>query len=281
LITSRQNPIVKRFREAAGRADPFVLLDGVHVVSAALEAGWPIELAAVRTHVGDTDAASEIASLVRDLRDRATPLVSVSGRVMEALSPVRAPSQIVALAPRPSSDPNRLLAPAPALVLVAMDVQEPGNLGAIIRAADAAGASGVVATAGGADAFGWKAVRGSMGSALRLPVWSGAAWPEVVSFVRQHGLWLVAAVPRAPMTFFDAPWDRPTAVLLGSEGQGLPESVAAAADTRISIPMCAGVESLNVAVAAGLIAYEARRMTWLARRNGFILRESRRSGPDS
>ena len=89
---------------------------------------------------------------------------------MDALSPVRSSSAIVALAERPRDRSTRVYAGAGPLVVIAVDVQDPGNLGAIVRVAEAAGATGVVAAGASADPFGWKALRGSMGSALRLPI---------------------------------------------------------------------------------------------------------------
>ena len=144
------------------------------------------------------------------------------------------------------------------LVVVAVDVQDPGNLGAIVRAAEAAGATGVIASGASADPFGWKALRGAMGSTFRLPV---LRVPDV-----DDG---AARLPRARLAHHrhrarrDAghrvPLDEACAVLLGAEGTGLPQALVDAADTRLTIPMQAPVESLNVAVAAGIILYEARR----------------------
>jgi TrmH family RNA methyltransferase len=92
-----------------------------------------------------------------------------------------------------------------------------------------------------------------------LPIWARAAWPEVERFLREEKLRVLAAVPRAATSLYDVAWDEPTAVLLGAEGKGLESEVAACADLGISIPMRPGIESLNVATTAALVAYEARR----------------------
>jgi RNA methyltransferase, TrmH family len=256
-ITSRHNPIVARYRAAArGELDGLVLLDGAHLVNDALAGGITIEHAAVDVNASDRD---EIARLVGSLRSKQVETVSVTAPVMDALSPVRSPSAIVAIARRPSGSVEDVYRTSSPLVLIASDVQDPGNLGAIVRVAEAGGASGVVTTGGTADPFGWKALRGSMGSALRLPVHRSDDVTAAVRDAQRHGCRIVATVPRDGRSLFDVDLQRATAVLIGGEGPGLPESIIEAADERITIPMQTPVESLNAAVTAALIVYEARR----------------------
>jgi TrmH family RNA methyltransferase len=259
-IISRQNPLVARFRDVARGRGPEsrVLLDGPHLVSAALDAGRPLEVVAVRASA-PADGDEELVGLLARLEGSGVPVVAATSAVLAAMSPARTPSGIVALAVEPPPDPERLLLPPPALVVVAVQVQDPGNVGAIIRAADAAGATGVVVTEGSADPFGWKALRGSMGSALRLPVWSHATLEGAARLARGGGLRLVAAAPRGGVSMDAIDLTGPTALLLGSEGEGLDARARAFADVHVRIPMREGVESLNVAVTAALLAYEARR----------------------
>jgi TrmH family RNA methyltransferase len=240
-----------------GAGDP-VLLDGAHLVSVALEAKWPLEVVALDADLVTTHA--DLADLARRLDAEGALVLRASARVLDAMSPVRTPSGVVALgrAPVPAV-PAGMLGAGPAFVLVAVGVQDPGNLGAILRVADAASATGVIATQGSADPFGWKALRGSMGSGLRVPVWPNARLPEVRAFLGVHQLGVVAADPSGARAFTDVDLTRPVAVLLGAEGHGLPPDVLAWADTRARIPMRHGVESLNVAVTAALLAYEAQR----------------------
>ena len=147
------------------------------------------------------------------------------------------------------------------LIVVAVDVQDPGNVGAIVRVAEAAGATGIVAAGVSANPFSWKALRGSMGSALRLPIVAGVAAGEAVDVSRSGGCRIVAAVPRDGRPIVEADLVGPLAILIGGEGQGLPGPLVDAADERVTIPMQAPVESLNAAVTAALILYEARRQT--------------------
>jgi TrmH family RNA methyltransferase len=149
-------------------------------------------------------------------------------------------------------------APDP-LVVIAADVQDPGNLGAILRVAEAAGATGAIVSGVSADPFGWKALRGSMGSALRLALATTTDVAAAVDEARRAGCAIVATTPRDGRSVFDVKLSGATAVLVGGEGPGLAPAVVDAADIRVTIPMQSPVESLNAAVAAALVLYEVRR----------------------
>jgi TrmH family RNA methyltransferase len=255
-ITSRQNPIVARFRAVArGDNADLLLLDGVHLVAEALGSGLRLREAAAVTAGTDGD---EIDELTERLRRERVPVTAVSSMVMTALSPVRSTSPIVAIAERPSANPARVYGQTP-LVVIAIDVQDPGNVGAIVRVAEAGGASGVVCAGASADPFGWKALRGSMGSTLRLPTLLHRDSSEAIDEARRHGCRVVAAAPRGGRPLVGADLRGPVAVLIGSEGPGLTSSQLDAADERVFIPMEPPVQSLNAAVSAALIVYEARR----------------------
>jgi TrmH family RNA methyltransferase len=257
-ITSRQNPIVARFRAAArGESAELLLLDGVHLLAEALGAGIRVREAAM------TNGVPEVAELVDRLRQNDVPIATVSTAVMQALSPVRSASPVVALAERPIAAGRRVYRDTP-LVIIAIDVQDPGNVGAIVRVAEAGGASGVVCAGACADPFGWKALRGSMGSALRLPVLVHRDVREAIDEARRHDCRIVATSPRGGHPLFESDLHGPIAVLIGGEGPGLALSQIEAADERVMIPMQPPVESLNTAVSAALIVYEARRQRGLA-----------------
>lgn len=257
VISSRQNPLVQQFREAAAGSSrgSLVLLDGAHLVATALDAGLPIPAAAI------TDAElddPEFASLAARLEASGTDVAVVTSHLMDVVSPVRSPSGLAALAERHMADLSALLATDRALLLVAADVQDPGNFGALVRAAEAASATGVVASGLSADPLSWKALRGSMGSALRLPVASAVDTGEVAALARRAGLRTIAAVPRGGVDPGAVDWRGPVALLLGGEGPGLPHAVIEAADVRVTVPMAAPVESLNVSIAGALLLYAAR-----------------------
>lgn len=255
-ISSRQNPLVARYRDAARGADRTeILLDGAHLLADALDAGTHLRHVLVPT---DDALSPELITLVRRLRAAGVDMAEATAPVLDAASPVRSASPVVALAERPAYATSPFL-PAPALVVVACDVQDPGNLGAIIRVAEAAGATGVIVAGHSADPFGWKALRGSMGSALRLPLTYATTVDSACAEARARGVRIAATVPRRGDDLTDAPLAGPIALLIGGEGPGLPRSAVDGADVRITIPMTAPVESLNAAVAAAVLLYEARR----------------------
>jgi RNA methyltransferase, TrmH family len=260
-ITSRQHAFVQKVRRAARGDDELSVLDGWHLVGDAIEAG--IEIEAVALSIEPADAA--MSAQIDRVRRAGTPVLHVSAPVMNALSPVRSPSGVVALArPRIVEHEDQLVPPdsargTAALVLVGVDMQDPGNVGATIRAAEAGGATGVVLAGESADPWGWKALRAAMGSTFRMPVLRSADIVDTCAQLRARGLQIVATVPRSGPPIDQIDLRSATAILLGGEGRGLAANVVAQADARTSIPMQAPVESLNVAVAAALLVYEARR----------------------
>ena len=255
LITSRQNPAVQRFREAAEAGGNELLLDGPHLLAEALLAHLPVEVVAVESAA----ANGEVGALVRRAAEAGARVLDVSASVLEAMSPVRRPTGIVAIARRRESTLDQALGGTPQMVLILEHVQDPGNVGAIIRAADACGATGVVVGTGSADPFGWKALRGSMGSAFHLPVASRQSLTDAIEHARRLGLQLLAAVPREGTSLPSSDLRRPVGIVLGGEGAGVSASLLELMDGRLTIPMRPTVDSLNVATAAALIAYEAQR----------------------
>ena len=256
-ISSRHNVLVGHFKAAAAGEDPAaILLDGIHLVSAALAAGVPLRHVAVAAAEAER---GDIRPLVHAAERAGAEVVVATAAVMSAISPVRSPSPLVALAARPHHDEAALYRRAPPLALVACDVQDPGNVGAIVRVAEAFGVSGVVTAGTCADPYGWKGLRGSMGSALRTPVLVDRSIEHAVARARHHRCRIIATVPRDGQPIAQVDLTTAAAVLVGGEGHGLSEALIEAADERLTIPMQAPVESLNAAVTAALIAYEARR----------------------
>jgi TrmH family RNA methyltransferase len=138
-------------------------------------------------------------------------------------------------------------------------VQEPGNVGAILRAGEAGGATGAFVCGVSAHPFSWKAIRGSMGSALRLPVATGLSTTDALECFRLADVRTIAAIPRGGEDPDTADWRGKIALILGGEGPGLRMEVLAECDATVSIPMAKTVDSLNVAVAAAVLVYAARR----------------------
>lgn len=256
VVKSRRHPLVMRCRALArGRGAPGdLLIDGVHLVREARASGIHLSQVLVDERRARTD---EVAPLVTTLPPAS--VVLVSSAVFPDLSPVRQSSGVVAIGRRPVHAMAGALAGRRPLVLVLVDVQDPGNVGAAIRAADAGGATGVIVAGVSADPWSWKALRGAMGSAFRLPLVREPDVEAVLRQVRSAGLAIVAAAADGETPLQRARLQEPTAILVGSEGAGLPAVALDAASARVAIPMRPPVESLNVAVAAALLVYEARR----------------------
>ena len=259
-VSSRQHPIVRAFRDARdAAAGPTILLDGAHLIREALAAGVPVQTLLASTHFL-SDAPREDRDVITAAARSGAEVHEATAAVLDAASPVRTSSGVVALAhwlPAPLAE---ILTPAPALVVGLLNVQDPGNVGAVIRSADALGATGVVALDRTAHPGGWKALRGAMGSTFRVPVGRDQLLTTLTA-ARAAGLRVAATVPHGAASLDDFDLAQPTLVVLGNEGAGLGDEFDEhiGVTERVSIPMRKGVESLNVAVSAALMLYEARR----------------------
>jgi len=259
-IDSRQNPVVRAYRDLAREPDPAglrLLLDGAHLIREARNAALLFESVVVAS--SRLESQNEEASLAQALDEAGVDIARASDQVFAALSPVRTPSGIVAIAHRHPTTADAILEQARLFALVVVDVQDPGNLGSLMRVAEAGGVTGVIVCGDSANPFSWKAVRGSMGSVLRLPVARSSSIDAVMQNIRKTNTKAIAAVPRDGWDPDAVDWSGRIALLLGGEGPGLAARVIAAADERVTIPMETPVESLNVAASAAVIIYAARR----------------------
>lgn len=259
-ISSRQNAIVRAYRDLAREADPAgvrLLLDGAHLIREAHGASLRFESLVVAASRLDTD--NEEHALAELLHRAGVDVARASDQVFAALSPVRTPSGIVAIAHRHPTTADAILEQARLFALVVVDVQDPGNLGSLMRMAEAGGITGMIVAGESANPFSWKAVRGSMGSVLRLPIARAVSVDTVMQDIRRTHTKAVAAVPRGGWDPDAVDWQGRVALILGGEGPGLGPEIVAAADERVTIPMESPVESLNVAASAAIIIYAASR----------------------
>jgi TrmH family RNA methyltransferase len=259
-ISSRHSPIVRAYRQLARTPDPTglrLLLDGAHLVREAHAASLPLESVVIaQSHL---DRTTEEAELARALKRRGIEIVAAGDQVFAAISPVRSPTGVVAIAHRRPTTFNAILMQSRLFALVVIGVQDPGNLGSVIRVAEAGGVSGLIVAGDSANPFSWKAARGSMGSVLRLPIARCPQVDTVIQETRKTKARVIAAVPREGLDPDAVDWSGRTVLLLGGEGAGLGPAIVAESDERVTIPMEAPVESLNVAVSAAVIIYAARR----------------------
>ena len=256
-ISSRQNSVVKRFRALARAdgADDEMLLDGPHLLEEALGSGIAVRIAVF----ADRTVTNRLAPLAdRAARAGIRTLVAADS-LFQQMSPVTQPSGVISIARRPSTDLAAVLKGTSQLLVVLDGVQDPGNVGAIVRAAEAFGATGVIVGTGSADPFGWKALRGAMGSSFRLPVVAQASLFHTLPALRAANVRILAAMPKSGQAPAELDLRSPTAIVLGGEGPGVPETILDSADGLLTVPMQPPVESLNVAVAAALVLYEASK----------------------
>jgi TrmH family RNA methyltransferase len=252
VIRSASNPLVRKLRalKEKGGGD-LCLIEGPTLLEEALAAGIEVAEAVLSPRFARTDRGTRLMKALGRAR-------LLEERLISSLSEVETSQGVLALARRPRFEEDALFRPEP-MVVVAVGVQNPGNLGGLLRTAEAAGATGAYLTGGTADAFSWKALRGSMGSAFRLPH-VRTAIGDVLASLRARSVRAIATVSGPDGARYDAAdLTPPAALLFGNEGSGLPDDFAARADLRVSIPLLGQVESLNVGVAAGVILFEAAR----------------------
>jgi TrmH family RNA methyltransferase len=254
-ISSRQNKRLKQFRRAGEHRLPGTLfLEGAKLAEEALRG----ELKVNSFVVSDSFLKKGESEVFNELRAAGAEGIQIPDWLMEELSVVKTPPGLIVLAERAESDSGSLPADC-SFVVIAHQVQDPGNLGTILRSAEAAGAHAVIVTQNGADPFSPKGLRGSMGAALRLSIWHGPSLEEAIATCHERGIQVHAASPRSETSFWDHNWCTPSALLLGSEGSGLSDSELDLADGEITIPMAGKCESLNVGSAATALMFEVAR----------------------
>jgi TrmH family RNA methyltransferase len=258
LITSRKNPLAQRARSVReGRERESVFVEGLRLCEEALRAGVAFDFV---LHTRSLEESERGARLLASLREVCPRVVAVSEAVLESVSDTKTPQGVAAVARRPQSGPDVLEASrSTPLVVILHGANNPSNAGAALRVAEAAGATGLIVTKGSVDLFSPKALRGSMGSAFRLPVWAGATFEEALRWCDARGIRTVATDASASATHTEVDWTTPRAVVLGPEAGGLTEEEVRACTESLRIPMRAPVESLNLTTALAVVLYEAAR----------------------
>jgi TrmH family RNA methyltransferase len=270
-LISRSHKAARRLRDL--RRDPslraaegVLVAEGRHVALEALASGASIEMAVVSPRLRET---AEGAGIEARLKAAGVEMYETSDGILDALQDAKTAQPVVIVVRQQVLAPATVMKPAGAapLVVVACGIQDPGNLGSIMRTAEAAGATGFAAGSGGADVFHPRTVRATMGAIFRLPV-AHAPLTAIVEAARDAGLRLVGAESRAATSYEDFDWTQPVALLVGAEGAGLPGEAHAHLDAHVAIPMAPGVESLSVSAAAAVVLFEAARVRRRASRAG-------------
>ena len=278
IITSRENQWLKAFRAALrgtgpGSGEP-IGIEGPKIIQEAIHSSCEIQALLV------SEAAEEGARRILEFARNSETGIARSGilrtteKLFATVAGTETPQGVAALVRQPEwsfddilrgrAAANGAFRANAALVVVLDGLQDPGNVGTILRSAEAFGATGAVAARGTADPWSPKAIRASAGSALRLPLLRGIAIPVLMTQFRVVPLRVYAATSRANQAqeakaMPGADLNQPCAIFVGNEGAGLSPEIERAADARISIPVDDAVESLNAGVAASIILYEAAR----------------------
>ena len=259
MLTSTENPKVKYFnslrsnkpRKTSGK----FLVEGLHLVSEAIQAGL-LDRVIYSDKILET---SEGKNLIGKIISSGIPSEEANEKVIRHLSDVETPQGIIASVKPKIPDLGSLFEKADPLIIVACGIQDPGNLGTIIRTADAAGCSGIILSQGTVNPYNDKVIRASSGSIFHLNIVKIDDIIEVVSALKRRGIKVISTLVGAEKEYYSVDYSGPVAVMIGSESRGLPSEIERLSDVSVSIPMIGKAESLNAAVSCAIVLYEALR----------------------
>jgi RNA methyltransferase, TrmH family len=258
-ITSLQNSRVKsviRLRDGRGRRrQGRIMIDGIREIRRAWEAGVTIVEVYFCAEACDRSSAAE---LLDQLAGAGVVMFEVTWPVLEKLTFGQRSEGLVAVAVPPDVCLDRLDVPAEALVAVLEGIEKPGNVGAVLRSADAAGVAAVIVADEGTDLFNPNAIRASLGAIFSVPV-AAASSQEVLAWLRRQSFSIYAAWLDGTEEYSHVSYRGRSAVVLGSEAHGLSDLWRGEGTTSVRVPMCGVVDSLNISAAAAVLFYEALR----------------------
>jgi TrmH family RNA methyltransferase len=253
-ITSLKNPnvqMVKRLQVNAKlrKESAEFVVEGVRLIEEVIKAGWGVR------NLLYTDTLPERGKvIIESFQNTSTNINLVSSQVMKAMSDTKSPSGILAVV-------KKATLPFPEVIdflLILDQIRDPGNLGTILRTAAAAGVQAVLTIQGTVDAFSPKVIRSGMGAQFRIPI-QDKTWGEVSSKIKQLQLQVLLALPKGEKSYFESDYRQPLALVIGGEADGASADAIRIADLRIRIPMPGEIESLNAAIAAGILLFEIVR----------------------
>jgi len=266
VIESAANPLIKRIRALAqrkGRGQAGVcFVEGIQAVWQAVDAG-----AAIETLIVAPDLLTSVVAREMVARQQAAGIAvaEVSAAIYERVATRENPSGLAAIvAITPRDLPSLIVTPA-SLFVALHEIGNPGNLGTILRTVDAVGGSGVILIGDTTDPYHPNAVKASVGTLFRLPIVRTGRIEDVLEWSRAHGVGVVTTSARATQEHWQATYPSPLLLLFGNEGRGLPREIVAQGDLAVRISMHGSARSLNLAVAAGVVLYEALRQRQLSR----------------
>ena len=262
MITSTSNPRIRRVvqlqKQAKARREAGVFVVEGRKMCAEAPTDRVVEVYLSESYEKEHGSAKQPD---RILPERGQSCVEVvSDAVFRTISDTKTPQGILAVVKQSRVTLEQILAaPGPAHLIVLENLQDPGNLGTILRTAEGAGVTGIILSEDTVDIYNPKVIRSTMGSLYRVPFCTVPDVKETVRELKQRGICCYAAALQKSMDYTEPDYRKPTAFLIGNEGNGLSEAAVAAADRAIRIPMEGRVESLNASIAAGLLMYEVHR----------------------
>jgi len=258
-ITSRDNSLLRRARDVRdGKLKELIFVEGLRLCEEALASGLKIDAVVFSEEIARKERAAKFLKQLDRVCER---LASVSEKLLASISYTTTPQGIILLASRPDwvrAKFENAQGTAP-LIVIMHGINNPVNVGAILRTAEAAGATGAIATAHNTDPFSPKALRGAMGSTFRLPIWTGATYAQALAWCSERNIETICADLEGSTLYTEIDWQGSRALIVGPESTGLTAEEVSAASAVVKIPMHGQVESLNVGVAASILLYEAAR----------------------
>jgi RNA methyltransferase, TrmH family len=260
-ITSAQNTLVRDLRRALLQAetteDGYCAIEGLHLIEEAIRSGLRF-----RDVFFSESGLGRNQKLIPQLGAQ-TELILLPDKIFNAAVSTETPQGVAALVKLKQSDLEGVLAVRDTLILGAAGIQDPGNLGTMIRSAEAFGATAVIAAERTVNPLNPKVIRASAGSLFRLPVLKVPS-TQLFSECRAHGVRILGTSSHKGTPLDQADFNGPTAIFIGSEGAGVPKEILAQVDETIAIPHSSRVESLNAGIAASIVMYEAARQRRIA-----------------
>jgi RNA methyltransferase, TrmH family len=255
-VASRQNALLKAMRQAFAQAETteqgLVAIEGVKTIDEAIRSGLKVH-AVVFSEAGAARADHLLPQI-----PKAAETIVVADEIFKSVVETRTPQGVAALVEFKTHALESMLSVSDPLLVLAYSLQDPGNLGTITRTTEAFGAAGLVLCEGTVSRYNAKAIRASAGSSFRLPTIS-ANFGDVATKVRERGIRLIGTSSHEGAALPETDLRGGVAIVIGNEGAGLPKSIVARLDALLTIPHSSQVESLNAAMAASLILYEASR----------------------
>ena len=262
VISSSQNKLVKlaaalsrkKYRDETG----LFLVEGLRLLEEAVISDWEMECCFITPTAREKERTQE---LVERLAARNIKVAELPETLFAKLAETEHPQGVLGIMHKKEYGFDDIITKETSSFIVVLEsVQEPGNVGTLIRTADAAGCSGVIVTKGSADIFAGKTIRAAMGSVFHLPVVAGMEATEAIRRLKEEQIMIIAtALSPASDTYYEVDMKGPVAIVFGNEGNGLPAGILAASDKLMHIPIAGRAESLNVSAAAAVILYDAVR----------------------